>query len=345
MATTKFAQMSTKKLNGLLETASEEDRIAIQAILDARNAKKAKKETAPETELSEEEKMALAEVEKEETQVSTKKEKKEKVVKEKAPKMSMEELDAAYDEAKSNAYGHRVQVKVSEEEIREGSVCGILKEKRAMAIYLHIALDDNEESVGAKCYKRYGSADIDILPEIVEVGKKANSKSRITKQKLESGEWAEVINNIRKACESEIGKTFTFDDGTTGVIQTVIRDERSQGFYWRIKRDADDKIAHKVIKYTIADDGQYVLDLSAVSGEADEELVEKFKNKKERINRALTLDDKILMLEEKIAKTKEKLEKIADALATFEAERAELIEKKNESLDEETEEAEEDNLA
>ena len=65
MATTKkFAQMSTKKLNALLETASEEDAVAIKAILESRNAQQAEAGAGEGTELSEEEKQAIEAAEK-----------------------------------------------------------------------------------------------------------------------------------------------------------------------------------------------------------------------------------------------------------------------------------------
>lgn len=60
----KFAQMSTKKLNALLETASEEDAVAIKAILESRNAQQAEAGAGEGTELSEEEKQAIAAAEK-----------------------------------------------------------------------------------------------------------------------------------------------------------------------------------------------------------------------------------------------------------------------------------------
>ena len=60
MATKKFAQMSTKKLNALLETASEEDAVAIKAILESRNAQQAEAGAGEGTELSDEEKQAIA---------------------------------------------------------------------------------------------------------------------------------------------------------------------------------------------------------------------------------------------------------------------------------------------
>ena len=58
MATKKFAQMTTKKLNALMATASDEDKNAIEAVLAAREqaqAPKAAEETAEETPLTPEE--------------------------------------------------------------------------------------------------------------------------------------------------------------------------------------------------------------------------------------------------------------------------------------------------
>lgn len=58
MVTMKFSQMTTKKLNALLATASDEDKKAIEAVLAAREqaqAPAAPEATAEETPASEEE--------------------------------------------------------------------------------------------------------------------------------------------------------------------------------------------------------------------------------------------------------------------------------------------------
>ena len=63
MATKKFAQMSTKKLNALLETASEEEKAQILEVLNTRNAASNGVEAqspAKSEELTEEEKAAIA---------------------------------------------------------------------------------------------------------------------------------------------------------------------------------------------------------------------------------------------------------------------------------------------
>ena len=56
MVTVKFSQMTTKKLNALLATASDEDKAAIEAVLAAREQAQAPKaETPAETPVYEDE--------------------------------------------------------------------------------------------------------------------------------------------------------------------------------------------------------------------------------------------------------------------------------------------------
>ena len=62
MATKKFNQMTTKKLNALLATASDEDKAVIEAVLADREqarAKEATEETVEETPLTPEEEAAI----------------------------------------------------------------------------------------------------------------------------------------------------------------------------------------------------------------------------------------------------------------------------------------------
>ena len=153
MANKKFAQMSTKKLNALLENASEEDAIAIKKVLDARGQiASGENESQPEAaaistdagsagdSLSEEEQAAIAAAEAGEAAKAEKEAKPKKEPKPKAPKLTDEELSEIYEKILPNV-GHECSIVLRGTAIRgKGYITGILKEKRAMQLYYRIKL-------------------------------------------------------------------------------------------------------------------------------------------------------------------------------------------------------------
>ena len=102
MSQKNFKQMSTKKLNALMETASEEEKAQIQEVLNMRNAASAGAEAiAPEHDgltLEEQEAIAKAEAESGTT------EKKPAATKEKAPKMTDEEREELANKLRAEAH-------------------------------------------------------------------------------------------------------------------------------------------------------------------------------------------------------------------------------------------------
>ena len=141
MATKKFAQMSTKKLNALLETASEEDAQAIRAILESRNNQQAG-DAGEEAELSEEEKQAIEAAEKTAApEDGGEKQEKKAGGRKPSVKLSEEELEAKLAEAKENI-GHRCSVILPGTAIHvDGTILTTLKDKRAMQFCPFFSLD------------------------------------------------------------------------------------------------------------------------------------------------------------------------------------------------------------
>lgn len=327
MATTKkFAQMSTKKLNALLETANEEDAAAINAILESRNAKQAA--AAPEenpAELSEEEKQAIAAAEQEAPSDAMTESKANKVGGRKAsPKMSEEELEALLAEAKNNV-GHRCEVNLPGTAIRvNGTILTTLKDKRAMQVYYQVETDPVDDMESCKIYKKANSPEITILDEVVELKKKTGSKVRVAKEKMEAGEWEVEANAVREVAAENIGKTVDLDlDGNRiGRIVNLLNDKRSCGLYYRIEFTDENgvkKTCHKVINYTKNEQGQYVLEpLPGMSAELDEEglkVNEAFQERKAREPRKmLTPEEKVLAAEEAVKKAEATLKKAKETL-------------------------------
>lgn len=341
MATKKFAQMSTKKLNALLETASEEDAVAIKAILESRNARQAGTQAGAGegTELSEEEKKAIEAAEKaaapEETETTG--EEKKKGGRKASPKMSEEELLEAEKLAKENV-GHRCTVLLPGTAIRvDGTILTTLKDKRAMQVYYQVETDAIDDMESRKIYKKYGSEDITVLDEVVELKKKTTSKVRVAKQKMEAGEWEAEAEAVREVAGANVGKTIQLDEEKVGRIVSLLNDKRSNGMYYRIEFEDElgiKKTCHKVINYTKAEDGSIVLaELEGLAAELDEkgqEMNQAFLERKAREPRKmLTPEEKVLAAEEalkkaeaSLVKAQETLESRKTALATAKAELA-----------------------
>lgn len=339
MATKKFAQMSTKKLNALLETASEEDAVAIKAILESRNAQQAGTQASKEVELSDEEKQAIAAAEKaaapEETETAG--EEKKKGGRKASPKMSEEELLEAEKLAKENV-GHRCSVLLPGTAVRvDGTILTTLKDKRAMQVYYQIETDAIDDMESRKIYKKYGSEEITVLDEVVELKKKPASKARVAKAKMDAGEWEAEAEAIKEVAGANVGKTVQLDENTTGRIVSLLNDKRSGGMYYRIEFEDElgmKKVCHKVINYTKAEDGSIVLaELEGLAAELDEkgqEMNQAFQERKAREPRkTLTPEEKVLAAEEalkkaeaSLVKAQETLESRKTALATAKAELA-----------------------
>lgn len=325
MATKKFAQMSTKKLNALLEVASDEEKVAIQAILESRNAKQAEAlNPGNSAELSDEEKQAIEAAEKAavpETEKTSDGEKK-KGGRKASPKMSEEELLEAEKQAKENV-GHRCSVLLPGTAIRvDGTILTTLKDKRAMQVYYQIETDAIDDMESRKIYKRFGAEELKISDEVVELKKKTESKARVAKQKMDAGEWEAEAEAIKEVAGANIGKTIQLDENRIGRIISLLNDKRSGGMYYRIEFEDENgvkKVCHKVINYSKNEEGQIVLaEIEGLASELDEkglELNQAFQERKTREPRKiLTPEEKVLAAEEALKKAKATLEKAQETL-------------------------------
>jgi hypothetical protein len=327
MSTKKFAQMSTKKLTALLETASEEDAQAINAILESRNAVHTDDVAS---DLSEEEKQAIAAAEtansdaneaEPETEAKPKKEKKPSGRKP-SVKLSAEELEALSEEAKANV-GHRCTVVLPGTATRvDGTILTTLKDKRAMQVYYQVETDACDEMESRKVYKKVRSEEITVLDEVVELKKKTNSKARKIKEKIDAGEWEAEAEAIREAASANIGKTVDMGEGRVGHIVSLLNDKRSNGMYYRIEfldENGIKKYSHKVINYTKDENGAIVLaEFPGMAEELDEEGLKISQAYQERKaagpRKMLTPEEKVLACEEAVKKAEATLQKAQETL-------------------------------
>ena len=350
MATKKFSQMTTKKLNALLATASEEDKKAIEAVLAARE--QAQAFAAPETTAEE---TPAAPASEEETQLSPEEEAAikaaeengglnplyngSKATQEKKPKMTDEDRHALAEELKKNV-NHRCQaVPFNTVEWVDGYIAGVIEEKRSNKVLYAIKTDD-----GRRIVKVHDSNLVRILDEVVEPEKKA--RARKAKDPADKIEWTpeaiaeevnEVISNVGKPVEFEKYRT-TDENGeehiemVIGRIVAIVPDKRAQCLLYRISVPAPiegnplaTKTMHKVVK----------AEGIKIAEEFDEEgaqLNAKYLERREAAatRTPLTPQDRVIRCEENVKKAEEKLQKAQEEL---EAKKKQLEDAKKE-LDE-----------
>lgn len=353
MTTKKFSQMTTKKLNALLATASDEDKKAIEAVLAAREqaqapaapaAPEATAEETPATPASEEETQLSPE---EEAAIKAAEENGglnllyngSKATQEKKPKMTDEERYALAEELKKNV-NHRCQaVPFNTAEWVDGYIAGVIEEKRSNKVLYAIKTDD-----GRRIVKVHDSNLVRILDEVVEPEKKA--RARKAKDPADKIEWTpeaiaeevnEVIGNVGKMVEFEKYRT-TDENGeehiemVIGRIVAIVPDKRTQRLLYRISVPASiegnplaTKIMHKVVKAGGI----------KIAEEFDEEgaqLNAKYLERREAAatRTPLTPQDRVIRCEENVKKAEEKLQKAQEEL---EAKKKQLEDAKKE-LDE-----------
>ena len=337
MTTKKFSQMTTKKLNALLATASDEDKKAIEAVLAARE--QAQTSAAPAAPEATAEETPAAPASEEETQLSPEEEAAikaaeengglnplyngSKATQEKKPKMTDEERHVLAEELKKNI-NHRCQaVPFNTAEWVGGYIAGVIEEKRTNKVLYAIKTDD-----GRRIVKVHDSNLVRILDEVVEPEKKA--RARKAKDPADKVEWTpeviaeevnEVIGNVGKTVEFEKYRT-TDENGeehiemVVGRIVAIVPDKRAQRLLYRISVPAPiegnplaTKTMHKVVK----------AEGIKIAEEFDEEgaqLNAKYLERREAAatRTLLTPQDCVIRCEENVKKAEEKLQKAQEEL-------------------------------
>lgn len=335
MATKKFSQITTKKLNALLATASDEDKKAIEAVLAAREqaqvsvSGETRSEVAnsvqefedTENPLTPEEEAAIKAAE--ENGGINPMSNSSKATQEKKPKMTDEDRHALAEELKKNV-NHRCQaVPFNTVEWVDGYIAGVIEEKRGNKVLYAIKTDD-----GRRIVKVHDSNLVRILDEVVESEKKV--RARKAKDPADKIEWTseaiaeevnEVIGNIGKTVEFEKYRT-TDENGeehiemVVGRIVAIVPDKRAQRLLYRILVPAPiegnplaTKTMHKVVK----------AEGIKIAEEFDEEgaqLNAKYLERREAaaIRTSLTSQDRVIRCEENVKKAEEKLQKAQEEL-------------------------------
>lgn len=353
MITKKFSQMTTKKLNALLATASDEDKKTIEAVLASRE--QAQASAAPAAPEATAEETPAAPASEEETQLSPEEEAAikaaeengglnplyngSKATQEKKPKMTDEERHALAEELKKNV-NHRCQVvPFNTVEWVDGYIAGVIEEKRNNKVLYAIKTDD-----GHRIVKVHDSNLIRVLDEVIEPEKRV--RARKAKDPVDKVEWTpeaiaeevnEVIGNVGKMVEFEKYRT-TDENGeehiemVVGRIVAIVPDKRAQRLLYRISvptpiegNPLATKTMHKIVK----------TEGIKIAEEFDEEGAQLNVKYLERrgaaaVRTPLTLQDRVIYCEENVKKAEEKLQKAQEEL---EAKKKQLEDAKKE-LDE-----------
>ena len=340
MATMKFSQMTTKKLNALLATASDEDKKAIEAVLAAREQAQvpaAPEATAEETQLSLEEEAAIKAAE--ENGGLNPLYNGSKATQEKKPKMTDEDRHALAEELKKNI-NHRCQaVPFNTAEWVDGYITGVIEEKRTNKVLYAIKTDD-----GRRIVKVHGSNLVRILDEVVEPEKKVYA--RRAKDPADKIEWTpeaiaeevnKVIGNVGKTIEFEKYR-ITDENGeehiemVAGRIVAIMPDKRAQRLLYRISVPTPiegNPLATKTMYKIVKAEG---LKIAEEFDEEGAQLNAKYLERRRAaaVRTPLTYQDRVIRCEENVKKAEGKLQKAQEEL---EAKKKQLEDAKKE-LDE-----------
>lgn len=327
MATKNFAQMTTKKLNALMATASDEDKAAIEAVLEAREQaqapaaiEEAPAEAAEETPLTDEEKAALEAAEANgginPMYNGNTGEKKQK--------MTDEERHALAEELKANI-NHRCQaVPFNTAEWVDGYIAGVVEEKRSNKVLYAIKTDD-----GRRIVKVHDSNLVRIFDEVITLEKKARTR-KAKDSDAEKVEWTPeaiaeevngVIGNVGKTVEFEKYRT-TDENGEehiemiVGRIVAIVPDKRAQRLLYRISVPTPiegNPLAAKIMHKVVTAEG---LQIAEGFDKEGQELNAKYCDRREAAatRTPLTPQDRVIRCEENLKKAEEKLQKAAEEL-------------------------------
>lgn len=248
MATKNFEKLTTKKLNALLNTASEEEKVLIQAELDkraeaqaaatsAQASQAAPYEAEPETELTPEEQALVDAAEAEAAQ--------DKAASKKTNlSLTPEEIEARKAEMAENV-GHVVKVMPNGEvEWVEGYISGVQHDKRSNALMYIVKVD------GKTVRKAYGAKSLIITEEVKEIVK-AEKKVRTSSATGETRakrtfEEAEALREEAKANVGRYAMIPTGEESVKVYANGIMLDKRSNAVLFAFKSE-EGKTLYKAV--------------------------------------------------------------------------------------------------
>lgn len=258
MATKNFEKLTTKKLNALLNSASEEEKVLIQAELDKRSEAQAAAASAQsEQEMVAKGKghyeMEASELSPEEQAIIDAAEAEEKAGKATSKKthlsMTPEEIEARKAEMAENI-GHVVKVMPNGEvEWMEGYISGVQHDKRSNACMYIVKVN------GKTVRKAYGAKSLIITEEVKEIVK-AEKKAKEAKAAGEprAKRTYEEAEELRENAKPNIGRYAMLPVGEEKVkvyANGIMLDKRSNAVLFAFKNEEGKTLYKAVDNQTI----------------------------------------------------------------------------------------------
>ena len=328
----KFNQMSTKKLNSILETSTDEtEKAEIMAVLNARSQATSSAPNVSDADaLSPEEQAVIGAANNEngaDVPVADKKPAK-------ATKMSEAERAELADKLRVECVNHKCQV-VPFNSITwvDGVVASIIEEKRTNKVLYAVKTSD-----GRRVVKAFGSELIKIFDEVVEPEKKTFRKASKEKPEWMPEDIETAINeltpNVGKLVSyvetGALGKAVDNAKTVTGRIVSLVPNKRTQTILYRIELLADEASDGGTKKYAHKSSSCKDLAIEGRLDEVGQKINEAFVNRRshEKSSTAYTAktnEEKLIFAKEKLAKfeakledTKMRVEKWKDEVAKYE---------------------------
>jgi hypothetical protein len=257
MATKNFEKLTTKKLNALLNSASDEEKALIQAELDKRSEAQAAANSAEEAQYNSNGKghyeMEASELSPEEQAIVDAAEAEEKAGKATSKKthlsMTPEEIEARKAEMTENV-GHVVKVMPNGEvEWMEGYISGVQHDKRSNALMYIVKVD------GKTVRKAYGAKSLIVTEEVKEIVK-AEKKVRTSKAtgEVKAKRTYEEAEELRESAKPNVGRYAMLPVGEEKIkvyANGIMLDKRSNAVLFAFKNEEGKTLYKAVDNQTI----------------------------------------------------------------------------------------------
>ena len=257
MATNKFEKLTTKKLNALLNSASEEEKALIQAELDKRSEAQAAATSAEAEQYHSNGKghyeMEASELSPEEQAIVAAAEAEEKAGKAASKKthlsMTPEEIEARKAEMTANV-GHIVKVMpASEVEWVEGYISGVQHDKRSNACMYIVKVE------GKTIRKAYGAKSLIITEEVKEIVKaeKKAKEAKVAGEPRVKRTYEEAVE-LRDNAQPNVGRYAMLPVGEEKVkvyANGIMLDKRSNAVLYAFKNEEGKTLYKAVDNQTI----------------------------------------------------------------------------------------------
>lgn len=257
MATKNFEKLTTKKLNALLNSASDEEKALIQAELDKRSEAQAAANSAEEAQYNSNGpghyEMEASELSPEEQAIVDAAEAEEKAGKATSKKthlsMTPEEIEARKAEMTENV-GHVVKVMPNGEvEWMEGYISGVQHDKRSNALMYIVKVD------GKTVRKAYGAKSLIVTEEVKEIVK-AEKKVRTSKAtgEVKAKRTYEEAEELRENAKPNVGRYAMLPVGEEKIkvyANGIMLDKRSNAVLFAFKNEEGKTLYKAVDNQTI----------------------------------------------------------------------------------------------